>query len=347
MGFISQEMIYNDIGNKTTIAQEGSMQKKLLIPSLAVVASMAAGLACNFPFITATSTPTQIIFPTPDLTMTAVFNPTITSLPVIPAATSQPTATDLPPAEVTASSTPVPTSTSIPPTATSTVTATTSYVGPGMRSKFGMRGVYFSTAPTIDGSLEEWNLDRYRIETVVFGKNNYEGIEDISGRAMIGWDSKKLYLGIRVLDDRYVQYAKGADIFKGDSLDILLDTDVSTDYYLGSLNGDDFQIGISPGRPAPNDEQEAYLWFPKGDEGKVDGATIAARSKEDGYVVEASIPWSVFDVDPEEGQHFGFAFSISDNDNRQQSVQQSMVSFVPIRTLSDPRTWGDLTLVKP
>ena len=53
------------------------------------------------------------------------------------------------------------------------------------------------------------------------------------------------------------------------------------------------------------------------------------------------------DINPAEGQHFGFAYSISDNDNRNKNLQQSMVSHVPFRTLSDPRTWGDLTLVKP
>lgn len=323
------------------------MKKRFLIPTLTITATILAGLACNFPFLTATSTPTQIVFPTPDLTMTAVFNPTITSIPIVPVATVQPTATNVSSAEVTPTETPLPTSTPLTPTSTNTATATISYAGPGMRPKFGMKAVYFSKPVTIDGSLEDWDLDRYRIETVVFGKNNYEGIEDISGRAMIGWDANNLYIGIRVLDDIYAQNAKRQDLFKGDSLDLLIDTDVPSDYHQGSLSGDDYQIGISPGRPAPNNEQEAYLWYPEAEEGKLNGAAIAAKPRRDGYIVEASIPWDIFDVDPEEGQHFGFVFSISDNDNRQQNIQQSMVSFVPIRVLSDPRTWGDLTLVKP
>ena len=94
-------------------------------------------------------------------------------------------------------------------------------------------------------------------------------------------------------------------------------------------------------------QTEAYLWHPKSIEGGQDNVSIASRAREDGYIVEAGIPWSVFDVSPTEGQHFGFAYSISDNDNPNKNVQQSMISFVPIRTLSDPTTWGDLTLVKP
>lgn len=210
-----------------------------------------------------------------------------------------------------------------------------------------MNALYFSTPPNIDGRLGDWNQDRYPVENIVFGKSNYTGSEDLSGRAMIGWDDKNLYLGIRVIDDKYVQNAKGANMFKGDSLDILLDSDVPSDFYQGALNGDDYQLGISPGSPTPNDNPEAYLWFPKSIEGKREAVDIAARTREDGYIVEAAIPWSVFDISPKTGDHFGFVFSISDNDNTSSNVQQSMVSYVPIRTLTDPTTWGDLTLVKP
>jgi hypothetical protein len=210
-----------------------------------------------------------------------------------------------------------------------------------------MVGVFFGTPPRIDASLEEWQFERYRIESVVYGKANHKGVNDLSGRAMVGWDETNLYLGIRVLDQKYVQNASGANLFKGDSLDILLDTDVSSDFYLAALNKDDFQLGISPGSPKPNADPEAYLWFPKSIEGSRDQIDIAARWRGDGYVVEAAIPWTVFDVKPFDGQHFGFAFSISDNDDPSKNLQESMVSYVPIRTLSDPTTWGDLTLIKP
>ncbi len=323
------------------------MIRKQRYPIMVIGLLILASLACNFPFI---SSPTPIVFPTPDLTMTALFNPTVTSKQVIfptqtfPPAWASPTSTQ--PGQLPS---PVPTDTPLPPTATATrtPTPTRSYAGPGMRPKFSMVGVYFDAPPRIDASLEDWDLDRYRIENVVYGSNEHSGADDLSGRAMVGWDEDNLYLGIRVIDDKYVQKASGSNLFKGDSLDILLDTDVSSDFYFGTLNGDDFQLGISPGSPSIKEEREAYLWFPSSIAGGRDQVDIAARSKGDGYIVEAAIPWSVFDVSPYTGQHFGFAFSISDNDNPNQNIQQSMVSYVPIRTLSDPTTWGDLTLVKP
>ena len=74
---------------------------------------------------------------------------------------------------------------------------------------------------------------------------------------------------------------------------------------------------------------------------------VAAISTADGYQVEAAIPWSLFSISPQNGQHYGFAFSISDNDNASKNIQQSMVSNISTRVLTDPTTWGDLTLVKP
>lgn len=332
---------------------EVGVRKNLVIPLIAIASLSVALLACNFPFV---ASPTPFAFPTPDLTMTALFNPTLTAPAVIfptqtqPAAWSSPTATS-PGLQPTT----IPTSTSLPPTAPPTatptlqptLTPTRSYAGPGMRPKFGMVGLHFDSPPRIDASLEEWQQDRYRIESVVFGKDNHKGENDLSGRAMVGWDGNNLYLGIRVIDQKYVQNASGANLFKGDSLDILIDTDVSGDFYLAALNEDDFQLGISPGSPSPNDDPQAYIWFPKDIEGARDQVEIAARAREDGYVVEVSIPWSLLDTQPFNGQHLGFVFSISDNDNPNQNVQESMVSFVPIRTLTDPTTWGDLTLSKP
>jgi hypothetical protein len=325
------------------------MYKIPRLPFLLVVLLILLSLACQFPFV---SSPTPIVFPTPDLTMTALFNPTVTSPPVgFPTFTPPPSQVGLTPTQILPQPTMIPSNTATPlppiPSPTKTPTATISSAGPGMRPKFGMVGYFFSTPPTIDGSLEDWTLERYRIESVVYGKSNHSGIEDLSGRAMIGWDEKNLFLGIRVIDDKYVQKASGEILFKGDSLDILLDTDVSSDFYFGALNSDDFQLGISAGLPAPNKEVEAYLWYPKSIEGSRDGVKIASRSSGDGYIVEAAIPWSLFSVSPFKGQHLGFAFSISDNDNPNENIQQSMVSFVPTRILTDPTTWGDLTLIKP
>ena len=163
---------------------------------------------------------------------------------------------------------------------------------------------------------------------------------------MLGWDDDYLYLAVRVLDDVYAQDASGENLYKGDSLEILLDTDVSGDYYSAVLSADDYQIGLSPGSPDAGVDPEAYLWYPQFEEGRPQKVAIDALSREDEYIIEAAIPWFNFGVDPYKGQHFGFCLSISDNDNRDKDEQQSMVSSALTRQLTNPMTWGDLILIR-
>ena len=333
------------------------MSRRSLKPFSPLILLLAATLACSLPGISA---PTPFVFPTPDLTMTALFNPTIepnvtfTSPPPViltdtPGPTSQDTAIPtqapqdtLPPAPSATATLSLPTS-----APTSTPAATRSSAGPGMRTGPSVAGIYFDNPPDIDGKLGEWGLDTYAIDRVVYGADRHSGINDLSGAMMVGWDETNLYLGVRVRDNDYVQEATGRNLFRGDSLEVLLDTDVSVDYYVRGLSNDDYQLGISPGSPSPGEDPEAYLWFPASIEGSRSGVDIGVEALDDGYRVEVAIPWSLFGVEPDEGDHFGFAVSISDNDREGEEVQQSMVSNVSTRMLTDPTTWGDLTLVNP
>lgn len=331
--------------------------KRRLPPSVfALPVLLLASLACSLPGLSA---PTPFVFPTPDLTMTAIFNPTVdpnvtfTSPP--PLETATPAATIGEPASATqttqASEEPAATQTptlSLPTSEpTSTPAATGSSGGPGMRPNYSVAGVYFDSPPEIDGRFADWDLDTNAVDNVVYGGERRNNSADLSGTMMVGWDEDNLYIAVRVRDDTYAQDASGVYLFRGDSIEVLLDTDVSIDYYVRSLSNDDFQLGISPGSPNLGEDTEAYLWYPESLEGSRSRVRVGTDELDNGYRVEAAIPWSIFEVDPDEGQHFGFALSISDNDRDGEEVQQSMVSNVPTRRLTDPTTWGDLTLVKP
>ncbi|MEW6716114.1 MAG: sugar-binding protein [Chloroflexota bacterium] len=315
---------------------------------------LIATLACELPGISA---PTPFVFPTPNLTLTAFFSQDTAVVPpptVTPTGIGGPTAS--PTVEATEGApplilTPTFTLTSTPsqPTATSTSTPppTVSYAGPGMRPGPSVAAEFLGSPPNIDGYLDDWTLKKYNVEYVVWGKGNWDDAQDLSARLMVGWDNKALYIGVKVKDERYAQIAHGMYIYKGDSIEVLLDTDVSGDYYLAKLDSDDYQIGVSPGSPAPGKNPEAYLWFPRSVEGPRSQVEIGTIKTDNGYHIEVKIPWSVFGVTPAKGMHFGFAFSVSDNDKAGAEAQQSMVSNVSTRVLTDPTSWGDLTLTKP
>jgi hypothetical protein len=182
------------------------------------------------------------------------------------------------------------------------------------------------------------------VTSVVYGAGDYIGEADLSATVMVGWDSKYLYIGARVIDDLYVQLANGSQLYKGDSVEVMLDKNISGDYYYNVLSPDDYQLGVSPGNPSIGTNPEAYLWYPVAIRGWVPQVQVAVSGTGDGYQVELAIPWNMYNVNPYSGQHFGFAFSVSDNDLSGQAVQQTMISNVPTRKLTQPMTWGDLTL---
>ena len=322
---------------------------------------LSALSACTLPGF---STPTPFSFPTPDKTMTALFEPTqaapATSAATVSEEEIQKTATEAVPSE-----TPEVEETEVPPTETGepteTIDPTVSYVGPSIRSGPSIRAYYMNTKPTIDGDLSEWAPPIQKvINHVVYGAANHSGDLDSSGTVVVGWNEDYLFLGFRVKDDKYVQEGAKEKIYLGDSIEISFDRYVSNDYYLQAMTSDDYQIGISPGKGGicyinagkvasmpliTTGPPEAYKWFPKTEAGVVSGIKIAAKKGGEGYQVEMKIPWSVLGVtNPSTGDHFGFALSINDNDKAGTLNQQTVVSNVPGRYFADPTTWGDLYL---
>lgn len=317
---------------------------------LVLAVLLAATLACNFPNQAGQTT----AIPAPNQTLTALFavTPAATETPTLPSVV---TATSAAPAEATslpaaatntpASSNPTATQAQVSvPTATLRPQATATI--PSARPRSAVDAKFLNTAPTIDGDWSEWKdvTTEYPANTVVWGSRSNQ--DDLAASYHVGWDENYLYIAVKVRDDKYVQNAKGADIYKGDSIEILLDTNLRADFYYDQLSPDDFQMGINPGRPDPDGTREAYLWFPSRIAGSRSNVKIASVKEDGVYRVEAAIPWSNFEMDPVSGAHYGFALSVSDNDDEGSNVQQAMVSNVSTRNLGDPTTWGDLHLVK-
>jgi hypothetical protein len=311
--------------------RKGKNQILVLITAIVLVS-----MACSFPLF---ATPTPFVFPTPDMTMTALFAPTNTTQPTD---TQQPTAT---PTE-----TPQPTATLEPPTETPKPTEEDTEAppppqAPSHRSGPHFEGIYVKHAPDINGSWSDWVADEYPIEDAVFGEDHIKNSDDLSGAFMVEWDYDYLYVAWKVTDDKYVQVSKHANLYLGDSVDILVDTNVQYDYWNNWLDWDDYQIGFSPGRNEVGENMEAYLWFPASKEKILTKAEIGAKKTENGYRITVAIPWSTFGIDPYPGMRLGFTASISDDDSKNGGEQQSMVSS-SWRKLTDPTTWGDLILVK-
>jgi len=297
--------------------------------------------ACNLPrssIVFPTSTP-LIPFPT-DTSVVAVPLPTetsvfITSLPVVEVPQPTATPTSVPP-------TPLPTATLIP-----TLTFTPTPRPPNTSTpnpRPAVSAAYLSTAPQIDGPWDDWSTTQYPLNYIVWKASDWTGSDDLQASYRVGWDSSYLYLAVKVFDDVYAQHATGANLYLGDSLELLLSTNPYADSPSAGLQAHDYQIGISPGYSDLGDDTEAYLWFPRGKEGSLSSVPIGVEAMDGGYRIEFAVPWSVFGVAPGRGQVYGFAISVSDNDKKDENLQQTMISSVSTRWLANPASWGLLTL---
>ncbi|MEA5077617.1 MAG: sugar-binding protein [Anaerolineaceae bacterium] len=321
--------------------------KKVVIVLVSLLTLMLALTACSLPF---GNQPQQVV--TPNLTLTALFGPAqtmpatvtpvyvvVTNTPEPATATPEPTNTTAPTATNTTAAiiTSVPLITSIPPTSAPVMA----------RGDNLMTAGYINFEPSIDGSWSEWKdyTTQYPVASVVYGKSNWTGPDDLQASYAAVWDYNYLYLGVKVYDDKYVQNATGQDLYKGDSVELLLDADLYNDFYTNKLSPDDYQLGISAGSGGSN--PEAFLWFPSNVAGSRSSKVTTGFTTEDGlYRIESRIPWSVFGITPYAGMHLGIAVSVSDNDDSGSNKQQTMVSSAPYRNLLDPTSWREIVLSK-
>ncbi len=296
------------------------MRKKLLI----IILSMGLLVSCNFPFFK-TDEP-KSIFDQPAQTLTALFAsyPTQT-VGAAAQATQEPTS------QTMSASTPQPTAT----------------VLNLERSAQHVTAKYLSKKPVLDGDWGDWkqNTIAYPAYYVVYGLKEWKDDSDLEGSFILGWDESFLYVGVKVKDDRYIQNSTGEMIFKGDSVELLIDTDLQGDFSSTSLNADDFQLGFSPGKGSTSGVREAYLWYPNDREGSISGQVDVVSASTAGiYRMEIRITWSVLKITPYAGMRLGFVFSVSDNDDPSNNIQQSMVSNIAGRVFTNPTTWGELIL---
>lgn len=291
---------------------------------LPLLATAVAAASCDLPGATP---PTPFVFPTPNQTLTAVFAPTATS--------ESPVVTDTPEAPPTAAPTVI-----TPGAGAATATLGTLSARPNGTL---IEASWLASAPNIDGDLGDWSSLPYSADKIVYGATRWTGVSDCSAVFAVGWDTSYLYLAVRVTDDKYVQTASGDNLWKGDEVEIQFDADLAVDFYTASLSSDDHQIGLSAGNfggLAP----QAYRWYPGSKAGTLSTASVAGKLIPAGYELEARIPWTALGVTPSEGARYGFALSVSDNDQAGAAVQQSMVSSVSTRKLLNPTTWGTLGL---
>jgi hypothetical protein len=202
--------------------------------------------------------------------------------------------------------------------------------------------------PAIDGDLSDWAGAGapFAAPNITFQKGRqWGGPDDLSASFFFAWDDTHFYVAATVTDNLHVQFARtrGYDLYKGDDIEIWFDTDLAGDFAVREANGDDFQLGLSPGDFAGL-APEAVFWNPDRLDERNASVSVAAKPREPGgYTLEAAVPWQALgSFRPQEGMAIGFAASAGDNDQEGVPQQELMITTCPRLQYRQPLTFGNL-----
>ena len=202
--------------------------------------------------------------------------------------------------------------------------------------------------PVIDGDDREWKLVPNEIAVedanVTYGRQHFRGEDDLSGTVKLCYDDNYLYLLASVVDEKIV--VVDGKIFQTDHIELTL-VPRFDEKKTGPVSQESlFIFGFTPGSPDKvgdpllDIDASANMAFPPGK--PWDGVDTEATMTEDGYLLEARIPWRVFGLkssDIKEGAVMGVDVHFSDSDNSPtQEKMTSLNSNVPWRG----RRWENL-----
>lgn len=161
-----------------------------------------------------------------------------------------------------------------------------------------------ATVPVIDGTIDPiWNDERnavFKAENLLVGTNVTP--TDLSGYCRLLWDEQFVYLLAEVTDD--VKMKDSQNTYEDDNVEVYFDANNS--------KGSSYDT---------NDVQYSFRWndgtaigvLPSGRAST--GIVYSIAATDQGYVVEAKIPWSTLQTTPVHEQQIGFEFMINDDDD--------------------------------
>ncbi len=193
----------------------------------------------------------------------------------------------------------------------------------------------------VDGDLGDWegvpNSHAFDTpEQAVWGANSWTGLEDLHGTVRLAWRQEYLFIAAEVVDDTLHQTQRGANIWKGDHIEIYLDAAPDLEPGRETFGAGQYQLAISPGNFQTTGDAftdcppEVYCYRPEAQ--PVEGALVASHRTAAGYILEAAIPWTFFGVTPETGTFLRIEVTLSDTDGPE-ARQEAMLAL-------SSETWG-------
>lgn len=226
-----------------------------------------------------------------------------------------------------------------------------------------------ATEVTIDGNLDEWNLDSPAvvedatqvIRDVVF----WQGANDCSAKFYLAWDEENLYMAADVTEDTPLGAIEMLPIDGEDNLKLYISTDPSADPARTEYGTNDFLVYFIMDEGfwdtaidrsmVPKDARQRFVSVGMdGGESVLDGYECAVQNTATGFIWEAVIPWACFSnkkievYTPAVGDVLSCNFVITDI-----SYHCPGTEYIPqmawtgnLKINSDPSLWGSVTLAE-
>jgi hypothetical protein len=227
--------------------------------------------------------------------------------------------------------------------------------GPVILGDGEARATRIDTLPSIDGDSGELLGTAPVSETPFLIYTNPEVSTrfgaNASGTITLAYTESALYVYGDVIDDELSASEEGDQIWRNDGVTLNLDLN-------GALpspqpDGNDFQITLSPADRQAGTTAASVVFSGTGTifgNGRVGVATVASRVNDDGYSIEAIIPWSVLGLSGPPTGPLGALVTVFDNDGEVDSTGMSLQTVIVGNTsdaaggFTSPETWGMLTL---
>lgn len=159
--------------------------------------------------------------------------------------------------------------------------------------------------PVIDGTMEEvWNT--YAVSVTLDINNNGsapDSPEDLSARAYAMWDLTHIYVFFDITDDVLVTGDSPGALYQDDQVEFFLDADNSKSFETHDAN--DAQFAMNYGLETLSGDAS----------GKYPNTVFATVETENGWALEAAVPWGDVSVTPYNGMLIGIDFQVNDDDD--------------------------------
>ncbi len=198
----------------------------------------------------------------------------------------------------------------------------------------------------VDGDLGDWanvpnTLEINQPAQAVLGAGAWSGAQDMSGAVQLAWRQEHLLVAARVTDDIYRPEQSTADILQGDHVQIVIDVQPATETDRTEFGVGQFQLALIPGRLMDSADSltdgapKAFCLKPAGHD--MSGVQVAAARTEQGWTLEAAIPWDTFGLTPKQDFPLNVEVGLSDADSSDARQETLLTSAAQVWELKRPR----------